>query len=200
MSSANDPSLPEGLEAVVQRQVKAAVEAKIVEYWKIIRAFLLGLGLLVALLVANRLLSPESLLVMLHDQIFGFDKHLTRVMSRNVNFSYSNQFWLQAKDQTQYMAFYANKTQKVSALIEIKHTGVGEPRTVSIRLDDSPLWEGTDSIENRLWDLTDLIKKPAQLALGENIHMLTFRADNRAEHAGDRVFVRVLTNIIGLEE
>lgn len=200
MSSDKESSLPEGLEVVLQREVKAAVEAKIAEYWKIVRAFLLGLGLLVALLVANRLLSPESLLVLLHDQIFGFEKHLTRVMGKSVNFSYSNQFWLDPREPAQFMTFYANKTQRAWARIEIKHMGVGEASTVSIRLDDSPLWEGTDTFDDRLEDLTEQIQKPAHLARGENIHVLMFRVDNRPEHARDRVFVRVLTNIIGLEQ
>lgn len=199
MSSTSDSSLPEGFEAVIQRRVKDAVEAKVGEYRKIIRAFLLGFGLLIVFLAANRLLSTESLIVLLHDQVFGFDSQLRQAMSKTVNFSYSNQFWLDTKDPVQFMPFYANKTQRAVSLIEIKHMGTGEPASVSIHLDDTSIWEGIDSFDSRLEDLTERIQKPAHLARGENVHILMFRVDGRPEHVGDKVFVRVLTNIIGLE-
>jgi hypothetical protein len=197
------PNLPEGLEAVVQQRVEAALDARIVQYRKIVCAFLAGFGLVAVFLISNRIISQESLLVMLHDQIFGFEHSLTREMGGSVNFSYSNEFLLQPTEPVHYLAFYASQAQIVKALIDIKHSGAGEQIPVTIRLNESanPIWAGSDDLQFRRLDLTAEIRKPAQLSPGaDNVHYLTFSIDSaRTAEVADRVFVRVMINVLGLE-
>lgn len=197
------PNLPEDLEAAVRQRVEAALEARIVQYRKIVYAFLAGFGLLGLILISNRIISEQSLLVMLHDQIFGFEQSLTRAMGGSVNFSYSNEFWLDPTEPVHYLAFYANQAQTVTALIDVKHSGAGKQAPVTMRLDESAntIWAGSDDLHYRRLDLTAEIRKPAQLSPGaDNVHFLTFSMDG-AHSAGvdDRVFVRVMINVLGLE-
>jgi hypothetical protein len=198
---------PDNLETVVREQVDSALKAKLGEYRRLAYAFLIGLGLLVAFLTGNRLMSERSLLVVLHDQIFGieerFEKKVHQTIDNTVAFSYSNHFWLQfPNESTQHIAFYANPKQRVIALVEIKHKGTGTPHRVAIRLNrrSTPIWSETDDLDFERLDLSEQIREPTLFSAGAtNVHLLRFALEDPDAGAQERVFVRVLLNVVGLE-
>ena len=93
----SSPPLPEHVESAVRRQVESVLAAKLAEYKRVVPAFLLGSGLLFTILIANRLISQNSLLVYLHDEIFGSERNLGSGINLRVALSYSNQFALTTK-------------------------------------------------------------------------------------------------------
>ncbi len=205
--SAGESSQPSPLpvEAVVRSQVESLLAAKLAEYKRIAWAFLTGFGLIFAILTANRLISENSLLVYLHDELFGTERGLGPAINHSVALSYSNQFVLKpATTPVQFLTFYANETQTVTALIEIKHHGNSTPNRIIIRLDrlSEPIWNGTDDMDFSRRDLTMKIRQPAEFSpAAEHMHNLTFQFDPAApENDQDETHVQVIVNVIGLEE
>jgi hypothetical protein len=193
--------LPGGVEGLIRERVEAVFAAKLAEYKRVGYAFLLGLGLVFSVLIGDGLLSKHSLLVFLHDEVFGgFEKNLASAMARSVNFSYSNQFWLDKTTSTQFVTFYADKAQNVNALIEIKHSGGGQTRKVTIKLDNNEkekIWDSDQDLDLKPIDLTSLVRGPCNFCDAPNVHHLTFSLDGSA--AGDIVSFKVLLNVLGME-
>lgn len=199
----NDQDTAAGSNSTLQELVRAEISSKLAEYRRILYAFLAGFGLLVTFLVANRLMSEYSLIVAVHDQIFGFRQNLVQAMGSTVAFSYSTQFQLELpQPRRQFINFYSDKSQEVVALVDIKHSGSGAQNRVAIRLNQNKdaLWSGDDDITFQRYDLTEDIRKPAVFAPGAyNVHTLTFAIEPESTNKQDRVVVRVLINVIGLE-
>jgi hypothetical protein len=200
-------STPQGLEEMVESRVEAALNSKINEYKKIARAFLAGLGLLTALVVGHGLLSGRSLLVMLHDEVFGFEGSLAKAMSNHVAVSYNNQFVLGSQansESAQAIAFFAKNPQRVQAFIQVSHFGTGDRRSVSIWLDDdrnNPMTSDTKDFEFAEIDLTEAIRDHQhRLGRPKNFHFLNFDIDESLVESDDRAFVHVLINVLGREE
>jgi hypothetical protein len=189
-------------EVLSRTDVEKIIDARISEFKKIAKAFLLGFSLLIIILVANRFVSQNSLLVFLHDQIFGTERYLAGAINKSVALSYSSEFMLTSAAQVQYASFYANPTQTVIGLIEVKHSGPSEPSEVLVRLDQfpDPVWRGTEDLDFNKIDLTKMVREPARMSSpAENVHNLTFQLKGSNESPGDSVHVRILINIIGLE-
>jgi hypothetical protein len=188
---------------LTRSDVETILEEKLKGYRRVAYAFLLGLGGLFVLLAANQLLSKRSLLVYLHDELFGSDRSLAGVIDSSVALSYSEQFSLTPTDSIRYVSFYASETQKVLLLTEIKHYGPGEPNRVIIRLDhlEKPIFHEAGDLNFEKYDLTELVKGPAQFASGaEHVHTLTFQLDPELINQRDVANIRILANVVGLEK
>ncbi len=188
---------------VRRSQVEEIVNAKIGEYKRIIRAFLLGFGILFVVLITNRLISQHSLLVYLHDEMFGSERYLGSAINKSVALSYSNEFALDSNTPYEYLSFYANDPQTVIALIEVKHHGASSPNEVLVRLDQipDPVWRGSQDLDFNKLDLTDQVRKPAVMSSpADHVHNLTFQISRSNPKSDDHVHVRVLVNVIGLEQ
>jgi hypothetical protein len=183
--------------------VEAILEEKIKGYRRIVYAFLLGLGGLFLFLVANQLLSKRSLLVFLHDQLFGSDRYLGEVIDSSVALSYSEQFSLAPAEGVRYISFYASDTQKVILLTDVKHYGPGARSKVIIRLDhlEKPIFDEASDLNFEKVDLTESVRSRAQFASGaEHVHTLTFQLDPEQLNPQDVANIRILANVIGLEK
>jgi len=184
-------------------EIEAMLEEKLRGYRKTAYAFLLGFGGLFVFLIANQLLSTKSLLVFLHDQMFGSDRYLGEVIDSSVALSYSEQFLLTAADGVRYVSFYANEPQRVVLLTDIKHSGTGARNKVIIRLDhlEKPIFHEATDLNFEKVDLTESVRAPAQFASSaEHVHTLTFQLDPEQINAGDVANIRILANVVGLEK
>lgn len=196
-----DLSQPAEVRRYIGETVGAQVEAKLRYYRRILYAFLGGLGLIVAVLVGTGLVSERSLIEIVHDQIFGFERSLDDALSGSVAVSYNNQFWLgtaPGDDQVQSITFYADTTQEVEALVDISHVGTGRPLEVTITLDEAPasIWSKATDLHERL-DITKAMRGHDHLiARDVNVHRLTFGVQEGAP-TEDRVFVSALVNVRG---
>jgi hypothetical protein len=203
MHPSGSSEIPASIENVVRSQVENVVTAKFNEYKRIAWAFLLGFGCLFTFLIANRLISENSLLVYVHDQLFGTERGIDAAVNLSVALSYSNQFVLNRTTPVQYLTFYANDLQTVVALVDVKHHGKDTPSKVIVRFDRmaDPIWSGTDEMDFSKLDLTPDIRKPAEFSPGEHLHNLTFELDPAApRNTDDEIHIRILINVIGLEQ
>ena len=192
---------PKSSEALSSTDVEKIIDARINEYKRIAKAFLLGFSLLIIFLIANRLVSQNSLLVFLHDQIFGSERYLAGAINKSVALSYSNRFELDSNTPIQYLGFYANPTQTVIGLIDIKHTGADSPNAVLVKLDgENQIWSGVQDLNFSKIDLTKMVREPAQMSSTiENVHTLSFQISRSNLSSDDHVYIRALINVIGLE-
>ena len=187
------------IESAVAQRVHVALDAKIAEYRKILYAFFLGLGLFVLLITGNYLISNQSLLVMVHDTIFGSSQDLDDALRNSVAVSYSNHFWMSDSDGVeQSIAFYAAESQTVVASIEIKHTGIGASYRVIASLDDIRIFTEREDYTDEL-TLNHFIEE-SRFERPNKVRRLIFSIDDEGESTEDRVLVRVLINVRGLEE
>lgn len=187
---------------MTREQVEAVVEGKLKSYRTVVYAFALGLTCLIILLVANQLIAKRSLLVYLHDQLFGSDRSLSRVIDRSVALSYTDQFALRPNDKPHYLYFYASKRQRVVLLLDAQHTGTEHENKLLVTLDqiDPPLFDIALSQNFTRTEITDRTSSPAKGApSAENVHYLSFQIDQKDVNPNDQIFVHVVANVYGLE-
>lgn len=180
---------------------------KIKEYRTIAIAFLLGLGILFILLVVNRLMAKEALIVQLHNAIFGIDfkKEIQKFLSKEVAVSYSTQFWLGTgvgTERVQFIFFYATDKQKVDVIICLEHFGQGEFHKISIKLDKLPetIYEGDEDMSFEVIPLVSHLKKAREHRFptaNKNVHFLIFSLKESTIETDDKILVQVLINILG---
>ena len=189
----------------IDESVKHAVERKVAEYKRLAQAFSLGLGALIGFLIAQNFISSESLLVFIHDQLFGFEASLDRAMAKNIAVSYNNQFVLGDHpdlETTQSIAFFAKSPQRVEAWVRLTHFGVGEQRNVTIWLDDArddPILSNDRDLEFSPTELTNILDdRRHHLGRPTHVHFLNFDVAEDIE-TDDKVFVHVLINVLGRE-
>ena len=191
---------------VIRQEVTAAVDAKIAEYRRLATAFLSGLFIFVVLLFGDHFWLNDKVLNFVREELIPFGPQLNKFLGNSVAFSYTNEYWIQAPAfEQEQLAFFARKPQSVKALIQVLHRGSGERLPVSIGLDQMPLLPSGNTTEDLLWDTIDLTTKlwtssvltPAAPA---DVHYLVFRVDKHDLQTDDRVFIRVLVNVIGLED
>lgn len=183
-------------------EVESIIDEKLRVYRRIAYAFLLGFTGLIIVLVANQLVSRQSLLVFIHDQLFGSERSLREAIDKSVALSYSEQFTLGTDDPVQYVSFYANETQKVIALVDVKHYGTGNRNKVLIKLDqmDELLYDKVDDLDFQKVDLTERVRKIGHFTSGaEHVHTLTFQLDPETRNPKDHTNIRLLANVVGLE-
>lgn len=207
MQPATAPAAPSAAPAVtreeIQQLVDDAVKRKVAEYRRLLYAFLAGFALLLTGLLGDHWWNDGELLQAIRARAVAFEVHISRMLGKTVAFSYTNQYWLDNVTGQQSLAFYATRSQSVVAFIEVLHSGSGEKLPVSVLLDR----RGTRlsrTEEDLHWEKLDLTK--AIQAEGEegdagrdNVHYLVFVAEHKRQ-SQDRVFVRVLLNIVGLEK
>jgi hypothetical protein len=191
------------VEGLVAEMVDAAVKKKVAEYKRVSLAFLAGVGVLFTVLIGSGLVSERSLILRLHDEIFGFESNLDRALSSNVAVSYSNEYWIGThEDLARYQSvrFYADTTQRVQALIDIVHSGTGRKQIVAITVDTKRIWY--DSADTtKVFDLThDLLFERDISDRRDPVHQLTFAIVEGQGETGDRVLVRSLINVLGREK
>jgi hypothetical protein len=188
--------------AEIQRLVDDAIRSKIVEFRRLLYAFLAGLGVLLTVLLGDHWWNDGQLLDALRARALAFDLQLSRVLGKTVAFSYANEYWLDNNTAQESLAFYANRAQSVVVLIQVLHQGAGSRVPVTIKLDQRPaaLWQSAEDLQWSTIDLTDKLKATGDVSAAgpANVHYLVFAADHSPRNQ-DRVFVRVLMNVVGLE-
>jgi hypothetical protein len=96
----------------------------------------------------------------------------------------------------------ANHSQSVVVLVQVLHQGAGTRVPVTIKLDQRPvaLWQSAEDLQWSTIDLTEKLKATGDVSAAGpvNVHYLFFAADHSPRNQ-DRVFVRVLMNVVGLE-
>ncbi len=188
------------IDETVTRRVDAAIAERARQTRKVVQAFLLGLGILVVFLIANGLLSRRSLLVLLHDQIFGYESSVSDMLDRRLSVAYSNHFWLTISDPKQSISFYAHPSQHVEARIGITHQGATDRHNVRVFLDESDdaLYDDSEDRGYYHLDLDDAIRAHRhQGERPENVHELIFEIDETGTE--NSVFLRCLITVRGLE-
>ena len=198
-------SVDENVARLAKEHLEAGLKAKFVEYRKLTYAFLGGLGLLIVLLIGSGLISQQSLLVLLHNQIFGFKKNLDLALRNSASVSYYQQFALGTQeDAVEYwnIGFYADKKQRVRLVLDIQHSATGRLHEVTIKLDevDEPIWQGKKDWNFGRIELTEKLRSDEQISeRPENMHFLIFSIDGEGGKTKDRVTVGVLINVLGWE-
>jgi hypothetical protein len=185
---------------MTREQVEAILEEKLKSYRTVVYAFSLGLTCLIIVLVANQLVAKRSLLVYLHDQLFGSDRMLSEIIDRSVALSYTDQFAVRAQDKPHYLYFYASKRQKVVLLLDAQHTGTEHENKLLVTLDqiDPPLFD--IALPQNFTKTEITTSRPAKGApSAENVHYLSFQVDQRDVNPNDLIFVHVVANVYGLE-
>jgi hypothetical protein len=186
----------------IQRLVDEAIRSKIVEYRRLLYAFLAGLGLLLTVLLGDHWWNDGELLDALRVRALAFELHLSRMLGKTVAFSYANEYWLDNNTAQESLAFYADRSQSVRVLLQVLHQGAGARVPVTIKLDQRAvaLWHGDEDLQWSTIDLTDKLKATGDVSAAGpvNVHYLVFTADHSPRNQ-DRVFVRVLLNVVGLE-
>jgi hypothetical protein len=198
----------ENLQQLVENKVNEALDRKVADFRGKLRWFLLGLGLLIILLIANGLMSERAIITLLHDQVFGiendFEGSLGKALEERISVSYNNHFWLGTAsdlDRAQYISFYAGESQLVEANVEILHHGSGRPLEVAMRLGDQEILSGSQDYTLNRIDLSDYLDAHSHHGLPGNVHKLRFELvrEDVGEPTDDRVFVGCLINVIGME-
>lgn len=190
------------IEEVVDKAVQEAVNRKIAEYRKLLVAFVAGLGLLTGGFVLDTFFREGAFINAFRDQLIGFEPLLARELTPRVAFSYASSFWIQPPNfDDESLAFFVREGQRVVARVEVLHQGAGEPLPIKIRVDNQdPIWQGT---ENQNWqeiDLTDSLKPKGGLRpVTDNVHYLTVSTPPHPRNKNDRVHIRTLVIVYGLE-
>jgi len=164
------------------------IETRIKEYFsaylRILKAFLLGLGIIFSVIILSGLITKQNLFVLLHDAMFGTKetekpiiKKIKEAIINGAAISYQRSFILEDITQVEKMLFYAEPGQEVKIFLDIEHHGAKEERhLLMVELDEKSLYDNEKVIKKGFHTITDKIfPKDVKVASeGDKIHTLKF--------------------------
>jgi hypothetical protein len=187
----------------IDEAVQKAVDRKVGEYRKVVLAFVAGLGLLTGGLVLDTFFRQGAFINAFREQLIGFEPLLAKELGPRVAFSYASSFWIQPPDfDAESLAFFVREGQQVKARVEILHQGAGDPLPIQISIDNQdPIPQGSGDKPWQEIDLTEKVNRQSEFrTVTGDVHYFTVSTPPHPKNQKDRVHVRALVIVYGLEK
>lgn len=192
-------------------KVEARIKKYFSTYLRILKAFLLGLGIVFVAIILSGLITKQNLFVLLHDSMFGTEKpgeplieKIKESITKEAAISYHRSFILKDPNQpNERMLFFAEKGQEVKIYLVVDHYGAKEERRLlNVWLNGKTLYEETEDIKGGFKNITkEVFHEDRKVTSGqESIHELEFNlSDAQSPNLDDKVFIDCVIIVLGKE-
>jgi hypothetical protein len=176
-------------------------------YLRVLKAFLLGLGIFFSVIILSGLITKQNLFVLLHDAMFGTEKpekplieKIKESITENAAISYHRSFMLNSpKPRGEKMLFVAEPGQKIMIYLDVEHTGaMGNRHSLNVWLDDEELYYKKTNIKGGFKDITKYVFHEGSKAPSgqKDLHKLEFNLSDFSDEDEDLDIERIKDTVI----